>query len=737
MKAYIWLIPLFPLAGFLVNGLVYLASHRTKHAGGHGHEPEEDGHGEAHAVPPVAGSHPVDGGAGGHGHGAGHAAIPFKALHTIVGAGSVGLACLLAFGAIFDIGLKAFSEGASHAVTLYRWIPLGVNHAVGQIPGGVGDWVVDVAFRLDALSALMLAFVTFVGFLIHVYSVGYMGHEEGYGRYFAYLNLFMFAMLVLVLGANFLMLFVGWEGVGLCSYLLIGYYYEKNFAADAGKKAFVVNRIGDFGFILGIFGVFALFGTLDFATVFGAAAANPAVYAPYMTILCLLLFVGACGKSAQFPLYVWLPDAMAGPTPVSALIHAATMVTAGVYMVARCNVFFRLAPHAMLVVAVVGAFTALFAATIGIAQNDIKKVLAYSTVSQLGYMFLACGVGAFAEGMFHVTTHAFFKACLFLGSGSVIHALSGEQDIRRMGGLASKIPTTYRTFLIATLTIAGVPGLAAFFSKDAIKAAVFHAEFESVPWAPKVLYAVALFTAGLTAFYMFRLLALTFWGRFRGSPQDESRIHESPATMTVPLIVLAVLSIVSGWVGIPIVHGGNRIGEFLKPIRIPIAGLAEKGHHASLTVEFALMGAAVAVAAIGMYLAWSWYVKGEGRTPERLAAAWPGVYKTVSNKYYVDEAYERVFVRGLALGGGRLMWQVDATVFDLIPNGASAVTKALSWVAAIFDQYVVDGLVNGVANALEALFGVFRRAQTGRVQNYALVMGGGLFCLVAVYLLFR
>jgi NADH-quinone oxidoreductase subunit L len=731
MRHYIWLIPLVPLAGFLINGLLYLLTHRTRGEVSHGDA--EDGHGEAHAVPPVAGSHPPTG----HGHGEPHPVIPFKSVHTAVGVGSVGIACLLAFGAIFDIGLKAFAAGASHSETLYRWFSLGVNQAVGQVPGPLKEWVVDVAFRLDSLSALMLAFVTFVGFLIHVYSVGYMGHEEGYGRYFAYLNLFMFAMLVLVLGANFLMLFVGWEGVGLCSYLLIGYYYERNYAADAGKKAFVVNRIGDFGFILGIFAVFALFGTLDFETVFRDAAADPNSYAPYMTLVCLLLFIGACGKSAQFPLYVWLPDAMAGPTPVSALIHAATMVTAGVYMVARCNVFFRLAPEAMIVVAVVGAFTALFAATIGVAQNDIKKVLAYSTVSQLGYMFLACGVGAFTEGMFHVTTHAFFKACLFLGSGSVIHALAGEQDIRRMGGLASKIPRTYRTFLIATLTISGVPFLAAFFSKDAIKAAVFHAEFAAVPWLPKVLYAAALFTAGLTAFYMFRLLALTFWGHFRGGDEAEKHIHESPATMTVPLIVLAFLSVVSGYVGVPVLEGGNKIGEFLKPLRLEIAGRHEAAHHAPLSVELALMGAAVAVAAVGIYLAWSWYAKGEGRVPDALAQRWPGVYRAVENKYFVDEAYDKVFVKGLALGGGNLLWEVDATVVDLIPNGAAAVTKGSSWIASFFDQYVVDGMVNGVANTLGALCGVFRKAQTGRVQNYALVMGGGLFCLVAVYLLFR
>jgi NADH-quinone oxidoreductase subunit L len=726
VRDLIWLIPLFPLTGFLVNGLVYLFANRPARP-----EPSHD----LDAPQPAAESAKERGHPHAHLHEPTHPR--FRALHSIVGTMSVALAMIFAFGAIFDIGISRFAHGASHAVTLYRWIPLGVNQAVGQIPGPLGEWFVDVAFRVDSLSALMLAFVTFVGFLIHVYSVGYMGHERGYGRYFAYLNLFMFAMLVLVLAANFLLLFVGWEGVGLCSYLLIGYDYHKKFAADAGKKAFVVNRIGDFGFILGIFGVFSLFGTLDFAKVFSAAAGNPSPYAPYMTLVCLLLFVGACGKSAQFPLHVWLPDAMAGPTPVSALIHAATMVTAGVYMVARCNVFFRLAPEAMVVVAVVGAFTALFAATIGLVQNDIKKVLAYSTVSQLGYMFLACGVGAFSEGMFHVTTHAFFKACLFLGAGSVIHALGGEQDIRRMGGLASKIPKTYWTFLIASMTIAGVPFLAAFFSKDAIKAAVFHAEFSGLPGLPKVLYGVALFTAGLTAFYMFRLVALTFWGGFRGTPDQEAHIHESPPTMTVPLVVLAFLSIISGYAGVPILEHGNRIGEFLSPVLMPIAGLPEKIHHAPLTVEFALMVAATTVAGIGIYLAWSWYVKGEGRTPARLAEQWPGVYRALANKYFVDEGYERVFVRGFALSGGRSLWEVDATVVDRIPNGAAAFTRGTSWIASIFDEYFVDGLVNGFANTLAALFQLFRKAQTGRVQNYALVMGGGLFCLVAVYLLFR
>jgi NADH-quinone oxidoreductase subunit L len=612
-----------------------------------------------------------------------------------------------------------------------------VNQATGQVPGELGEWVVDVTLRLDSLSALMIAFVTFVGFLIHVYSAGYMGHDAGYGRYFAYLNLFMFSMLTLVLAGNFLLMFVGWEGVGLCSYLLIGYDYHKKFAADAGKKAFVVNRIGDFGFILGIFGIFALFGSLDFGKVFSAAAANPGAYAPYMTLVCLCLFLGAAGKSAQVPLYVWLPDAMAGPTPVSALIHAATMVTAGVYMVARCNVLFRLSPDALLVVAVIGGFTALFAATIGLAQTDIKKVLAYSTVSQLGYMFLACGVGAFGAGMFHVLTHAFFKACLFLGSGSVIHALGGEQDLRKMGGLAKKIPITYATFLVATLAIAGVPLLAGFFSKDAILAAVFEARFPQAPWLPKLLWSAALFTAGLTAFYMFRLVSLAFYGRFRGTPEQEAHVHESPSSMTVPLVVLAVLSVVGGWIGIPIVHGGNRIGEFLAPVMPRIAGEHAAAHHPSVSLEIALMAASVAVATVGLALAWLWYAKGEGRTPARIAERFPRLYDAVWNKYRVDEFYDAVFVEGLGKGGGRFLWEVDATVVDLIPNGAAALTRGASALSNLFDKHLVDGAVNGVADSFQGGYRLLRRSQTGRVQNYALVMGVGLFCIVAVYLIFR
>jgi NADH-quinone oxidoreductase subunit L len=724
VKDLLWLVPVLPLAGFLVNGLVYLFSHRTQ--GVPGHPPADQA--EAESVPEAG--HP-------HAHVHLEAEPKFKTLHTIVGTGSVGLSCLVAFAAIFDVGIHSLSEGAHHVLDLWRWIPLGVNQATGQVPGPLAEWVVDATLRLDSLSALMLAFVTFVGFLIHVYSVGYMGHDSGYGRYFAYLNLFMFSMLTLVLAGNFLVMFVGWEGVGLCSYLLIGYDYHKKFAADAGKKAFVVNRIGDFGFILGIFGIFALFGTLDFGRVFSAAAAQPGAYAPFMTLVCLCLFLGAVGKSAQFPLYVWLPDAMAGPTPVSALIHAATMVTAGVYMVARCNVLFRLSPDALLVVAVVGGFTALFAATIGLVQNDIKKVLAYSTVSQLGYMFLACGVGAFGAGMFHVVTHAFFKACLFLGSGSVIHALGGEQDLRRMGGLSRKIPITYATFLVATLAIAGVPLLAGFFSKDAILAAVYESHFARAPWLPKLLWTAALFTAGLTAFYMFRLVSLAFYGKFRGTAEQEAHVHESPRSMTVPLVVLAFLSVVGGWIGIPIVLGGDRIGEFLAPVMPALAGAHAAEHAPAVTLEVALMAASVAVATIGLFVAYLWYAKGEGRVPERLAQRFPRLHRTLENKYFVDEAYGAVFVEGLGKGGGRFLWEVDATVVDLIPNGAAAATKGASWLSNLFDKYLVDGAVNGVADSLQGGFRLLRRSQTGRVQNYALVMGGGLFCIVAVYLIFR
>src|SRR6476646_8980822 len=445
--------------------------------------------------------------------------------------GAVALAFIFACLAVWQYaGYAHDNPGKPFERIVYTWLGTDTGHMnYVKHDSTPAAFHADAGFLLDPLSAIWLLFVTGVGTLIHIYSIGYMAHEGGYYRFFGYLNLFMFSMLTLILANNYVLMFVGWEGVGLCSYLLIGFYFHRHSASTAANKAFIVNRVGDAMFLMGMFLMVWYFGSLRFNDVFFMAKSGDYLAGDrWITIICLLLFGGACGKSAQFPLYVWLPDAMEGPTPVSALIHAATMVTAGVYMVARCNVLFRLSPDALLVVAVIGGFTALFAATIGLVQNDIKKVLAYSTVSQLGYMFLACGVGAFVAGMFHVMTHAFFKACLFLGSGSVIHALGGEQDIRKMGGLAPKIRTTYLTFLVATLAIAGVPPLAGFFSKDSILGATFAAHFERAPWLGHVLWGAALFTAGLTAFYMLRLVSLTFWGTFRGTREQEEHIHESP-----------------------------------------------------------------------------------------------------------------------------------------------------------------------------------------------------------------
>ena len=613
-----------------------------------------------------------------------------KSFVSAVGVGSVGLATVAAWMRLIPF----FRGDAGVAVEkLAPWI-------------SVGNFSVDLSFRLDPLSALMISFVTFVGFLIHLYPIGYMRHDEtdaGYARFFAYMNLFMFSMLTLVLANNFVLMFVGWEGVGLCSYLLIGYYYEKDFAAAAGKKAFVVNRIGDFGFLLGMFGIFSLFGTFDFDRVFSTAAADPARFGRALTAVCLLLFVGAMGKSAQVPLHVWLPDAMAGPTPVSALIHAATMVTAGVYMVTRCNVLFRLAPDAMFVVAVVGGITAIFAAIIAVAQTDIKRVLAYSTVSQLGYMFLACGVGAYVAGMFHVLTHAFFKACLFLGSGAVIHALGGEQDVRRMGGLARRLPTTYRTFLIATLALSGIPPLAGFFSKDAILTGVFAAH-------RPVLFAIGLFTAGLTAFYMFRVVSLTFYGEFRGTPEQAGHVHEAPPTMTVPLVVLAFLSTVGGFVGLPEVFGerANRIAAFLAPVLPPVffPGREEAGHHLSVSTEWLLIGVSVAVALIGLLLAWKWYAKEGGRPAAALAARFPALYALVSNKFRIDELYDLLFVRPF-VSLARVLWKV-------------------------VDVLIIDGVLNAGAFIVELVGDTLRFLQTGNVRNYALTFLLGIVALVLI-----
>jgi NADH-quinone oxidoreductase subunit L len=745
-----WIL-VFPLIGFLVNGLLYLASHSKLgsypapgggHGPGHHAHPEETG-GQGLTHPPA--------------HGVGHAAdvharheIPFAVAHSLIGPIACGLSCLAAFLAIFLWWGQTHGESAIVS-TFWTWMPMGAN----------GTWFgpktlsVDVAFRLDALSALMLGFVTFVGTLIHVYSVGYMGHDPGYGRYFSYLNLFMFSMLTLVLGANLPILFVGWEGVGLCSYLLIGYFYTKDFAADAGKKAFVVNRIGDFGFVLGIFGCFALFGTADFGAMFDAAAKNPALYGAggLMTAVSVCLFVGACGKSAQIPLYVWLPDAMAGPTPVSALIHAATMVTAGVYMVTRCNVFYRvshewalqqvgaqpsvwalLTHDASYVVAVVGCATAFVAATMGLAQTDIKKVLAYSTVSQLGYMFLGCGVLAFTGGIFHVFTHAWFKACLFLGSGSVIHALAGEQDMTKMGGLRKLVPHTFVTMFVATLAIAGVPGFAGFFSKDAILGETFAA-------GHPILWFFAVLTAGMTAFYMFRLVRMTFYGTFRGTPEQLQHVHESPASMTVPLYVLAAGALLAGYWAVPkfILGHGNGFEKFLEPIftKLP-SGFAAETHELASSTEWGLMVASVVIALLGISLAWVFYSGSfPFAVPSRIATAAGGLYRAVRDKYYVDEFYEWLFVNGLVKKGGRLLWEIDARVVDGVVNGAAGITVISSKISSWFDNTFVDGAVNGVADTLQTAWRGVHRLQTGRAQNYALTMAVGVFGLVCVYLMLR
>jgi NADH-quinone oxidoreductase subunit L len=640
---------------------------------------------------------------------------------SIVGVGSVGLTLVSSLAALLQY---SGMHGETVIRPLFRWI-------------AAGDIAIDFSFRLDSLSAVMLFFVTFVGFLIHVYSVGYM-HTEGersYARYFAYLNLFMFAMLTLVLGANLVVLFVGWEGVGLCSYLLIGFYFEKEWCASAGKKAFIVNRIGDFGFLLAIFLAFKVFGTVDIAGIEGLLKADAGKYAAAATPIALLLFVGAIGKSAQLPLYVWLPDAMAGPTPVSALIHAATMVTAGVYMVARANAIVRMSPTAMLVIAAVGGLTAIFAATIGLAQNDIKKVLAYSTVSQLGYMFLAAGTGAFAAAIFHVFTHAFFKACLFLGSGSVIHACAGEQDMRKMGGLKKHMPTTYWTFVVATLALAGIPPLAGFFSKDEILAKVFGAgagNLNGYGTAYLVLWGLGLAGAFATAFYMFRAVHMTFHGEFRGGHEAEHHLHESPGSMTVPLQVLAVGSAVVGVLGMGMF--GARYNWF-EGLLHPLAATVEvEGYQTSVGVEWLLIALSVGVALAGIALARRWYFGPEAFVrPTRFAERFPTLYRTVANKYYVDEAYDATVVAGtVKLAQG--CWEFDARVVDGAVNGTRHLTVGTSFFSGLFDLNVVDGLVNLLADAYGWASRVLRRVQGGVVQGYALVMTVGFALMVAAAL---
>ncbi|UCC65938.1 MAG: NADH-quinone oxidoreductase subunit L [Deltaproteobacteria bacterium] len=572
------------------------------------------------------------------------------------------------------------------------------------------DWIVSgglktvVGYKIDPLSIVMAMVVSGVSFFIHIYSVGYMHDDPGFTRYFSYLNLFVFMMLTLVLANNFLLMFVGWEGVGLCSYLLIGFWFERDAPANAGKKAFVVNRVGDFGFLLGIFMIFAHLGTLEFNEVFAKAhLLNPVT----VTLITLLLFVGATGKSAQIPLYVWLPDAMEGPTPVSSLIHAATMVTSGVYMIARCHVLYSMAPVSMAVVAIFGAATAIYAASMGLLQFDIKRVLAYSTISQLGYMFLAVGVGAFSAGIFHLMTHAFFKGLLFLGAGSAMHALSGELDMRNMGGIWRKTPITFWTFLAATLAIAGIPPLSGFFSKDEILWQAF-----SSPHGHFFLWVVGAAAAGMTAFYMFRLTFVTFLGECRASAEAKKHIHESPPIMTVPLIILAVLSVIGGCVGIPHVLGGrNYFHEFLAPVlgghpegvghasfslvKMAYAGGGGMGGGGSVNWELILMVISVIIALIGISMALYFYIL-KPDVPKRLAQRFKTLYTIIFNKYYVDEIYQASFV--------------DSS------------KKISNFFWREFDDGVVDRTVNVVAGLVLWWGRVLRKIQTGYVQGYALAL---------------
>jgi len=573
-----------------------------------------------------------------------------------------------------------------------------------------GAFSADFALYLDQLSLIMLLVVTGVGFLIHIYSVGYMWDDPSYYRFFAYLNLFMFFMLTLVLANNYLLMFIGWEGVGLASYLLIGFWFTKDSAASAGKKAFIVNRIGDFGFLIGLFLIIQNYHSLNFTQVFAQVQPLPAesAGAGLLTAIGLLLMVGACGKSAQIPLYVWLPDAMEGPTPVSALIHAATMVTAGVYMVSRSHVIFERAPIALTVVAVIGTLTALFAATIGITQTDIKKVLAYSTVSQLGYMFIACGVGAFSAGIFHLMTHAFFKGLLFLAAGSVIHAVGGEQDMRKMGGLRSYIPVTCATMGIATLAIAGIPPFAGFWSKDEILWKAF-----SSPHGSWVFWLIGVITAFLTSFYMFRLLFMTFFGDYRGTQVDShghssqahdshghGEPHESPMVMLVPLVILALLSTVGGLVGI-----GNRFEHFLAPVFGSGEFTEAAGEAASHGTELVLMGVSVTLAFLGAWLAYVLYIS-KPYLPQKIADSLGGFYNAVLNKYYVDELYAKIFVKPLVDGSTSILWQG-------------------------VDRKVIDDTVNNAADGARHVSDEVRHMQSGNLRSYAGWIAAGSAAVIA------
>ena len=608
-----------------------------------------------------------------------------KPLVNAVGVGSVALSFLAVVEAVREFAQLPAAQ-IPWIKSYFTWITAGI-------------FKVDFSLQIDQLTVVMLFVVTFVGLLVHIYSTGYMAHEEGYYRFFSYLNLFVFFMLTLVLASNVVLMFVGWEGVGLCSYLLVGFWFLKQSAISAGKKAFITTRIGDLGFTIGILFLFWTFHSVDFVTVFKQAAGMPVeAFGPagVLTGISLLLFIGAVGKSAQIPLYVWLPDAMEGPTPVSALIHAATMVTAGVYMVARMNPLFSRAPFAMFIVAMIGALTAFFAATIGLVQTDIKKVLAYSTVSQLGYMFLGLGVGAYASGVFHLMTHAFFKGLLFLAAGSVIHAMGGDQEMPHMGGLRTKIPITFWCMFIATLAIAGIPGFAGFFSKDEILEAA-----ASGPHANVWFYWLGLIGAGFTSFYMFRLIFLTFFGAPRYD-EHKVHVHESPYNMTVPLICLAILSTVGGWVAAPhLVGGTDYFAKFLHPVFDAYAVTPTAANEAASEVAgspmmdlvHALTGMPVIIALLGLLIAWWFYIKSP-ETPKKLAQSVRGLYTLVLHKYYIDELYNTVIVQPLLWISTNVLWRV-------------------------IDEGAIDGTVNGIGRGMRESGAHMRQIQSGNARSYA------------------
>ncbi len=630
----VWLVPLFPLLGFLINGL------------GRNTLPK--------------------------------AAVGFVGCLTVLASFAVSL------GIFFELNS---AETKSFIIPIFDWI-------------SAGNVKIPFSFLVDPLSALMLLIVTGIGFLIHVYSTGYMHHDAGFAKFFSYLNLFIFFMLLLVLGSNYVVMFIGWEGVGLCSYLLIGFWFTNSSYASAAKKAFVMNRIGDLGFLIAVFLIFSTFNSVEFASVFPQAA-NMASGDSVLILITALLFVGAIGKSAQIPLFTWLPDAMAGPTPVSALIHAATMVTAGIYMIARSNILFTLAPETLGVVAIIGLATLFLAAAIAVTQTDIKKVLAYSTVSQLGYMFLGLGVGAYTGAFFHVITHAFFKALLFLGAGSVIHAMSNEQDMRNMGGLKKKLPVTYLTMMIGTIAIAGLPPFSGFFSKDEILAHVYENN--------KIFWLIAVIGAMFTAFYMFRMMYLTFNGNFRGTTEQEHHLHESPASMTVPLIVLAILSALGGLIGIPEVFGGSHwLAGFLAPV---FEASASKSAHLTLdhTTEYILMAVSVGVAIIAMLYAYNRYVK-QAHVPANEITERSGLARLSYNKFFIDEIYDALITRPLNSLSGFFFRTVD--------------------------KAGIDGLVNGFGRGAVEASKTFRLLQSGMVGFYIFMMVAGILALL-VYSMYK